>query len=81
MAMDPLDDHGLVLGLDDLATSTLHGICSVIGVLNISRQYNFKFTKKSGLLPLCFILFLYLFIRVAVTTLEPPQQDDRHAQF
>ena len=57
VSMDPFDDHGLVLGLDNLATSTLHCICSVIGVLNISSMSHFKFTKKSGLLPL---LFLYI---------------------
>ena len=58
MTMDPLDDHGLVLGLNDLATSTLHCICSVIGVLSISRQYHFKFTKKEGS---AFAPFLFIF--------------------
>ena len=48
MSMDPFDDHGLVLGLDNLATSTLHCICSVIGVLNISRLLHFKFIKRDG---------------------------------
>ena len=57
VTMDPLDDYRLVFSLDDLATSTLHGICSVIGVLNISRLLHFKFTKKSGLLPLLFLYF------------------------
>jgi len=26
--MDSLDDHSLVLGVDNLATSALHGVCS-----------------------------------------------------
>jgi hypothetical protein len=30
VTMDSLDDHPLIVGVKDLATSTLHGICSVM---------------------------------------------------
>jgi len=28
VTMDSLDDHSLVLGVDNLATSAFHGVCS-----------------------------------------------------
>ena len=62
MTMDPLDDHGLVLGLNDLATSTLHGICSVIGVLSIPRQYHFKFTKKEWAFASLFLFHFFILL-------------------
>ena len=67
MTMDPLDDHPLILGVEDLATSTLHGICSLIGVLftrsqftsNLQKKEKFGFRLFSFVFVFCFFIFYF----------------------
>jgi len=65
VTMDSLDDHRLVLGVENLATSTLHGICSVIGVLYTGSQVTSNLQKKEKfgfrLFSFVFVFFVFLF--------------------
>jgi hypothetical protein len=60
MTMDPFDDHPLILSVEDLATSTLHGICSLIGVLFTRSQFTSNLQKRVGAFaPFLFVIFIF----------------------
>jgi len=60
VTMDSLDHHPLIIGVEDLATSTLHGICSVM-VYFLYEVHSLQIYKKRvcAFAPFFFVIFIF----------------------